>query len=480
MTKYPWQNMTPKDFIQIEASKPMSLNDVHVLTKLYQPIIGGSAYALYQTLAGELNFQPQIKNITVSELLRKLDIGIPELYKARIRLEGIGLLRIYHSKTEESAYFYEVLPPLTAENFFKDSLLRTLLIEKIGERLFKEELNELLTSPNEKENYEETTRSFLDVYHFDVTQSNVLSEMDFMPIESEPRPKVADTIENVDTFDFDFFKKGLSRNFIRQDSLDAEIKELLYTFHVVYGIDELTMQELVLESADLETGKINKNKFTHHVQRSYFNQQKAQGIKSETTLENELAGSEKEVVKDPENNDLVKAGFSEGEITLIEHAKQTAPAVYLRLIKEQKNGFVTSNETWILKELVEQSPLNKEVVNILLHYILVIKEKVILDKNYAMAIANDWAQNDVRSVEDAIKKVKEMYKSSSQPKQNKRSYRNNYQRPHKKETLPDWATAEKTSDTKGNDDEQISAEEEDDLKIRLDQIRRLREQKEDN
>src|SRR5699024_5325381 len=100
------------------------------------------------------------------------------------------------------------------------------------------------------------------------------------------------------------------------------------------------------------------------------------------------------------------------EAAVIRHAKQTAPANYLRSIKDQKGGFVTSDELWVLKELVESSQLSKDVINILLHYILVVKEAVVLEKRYAMKIANDWAQSGVRTPEQAIQKVKELYNQS--------------------------------------------------------------------
>ena len=51
----------------------------------------------------------------------------------------------------------------------------------------------------------------------------------------------------------------------------------------------------------------------------------------------------------------------------------------------------------------------------------------------------------------------------------------NYRKTRKKETLPDWAQEDKK---KTNDDEQVSMQDEDALKVRLDQIRRMRQQKE--
>ena len=96
-----------------------------------------------------------------------------------------------------------------------------------------------------------------------------------------------------------------------------------------------------------------------------------------------------------------------------------------------------------------------------------------------MKIANDWAQSGVRTPEQAIQKVKELYNQAqnknAQPKKQNNSYQNNYRKNRKKETLPDWAQDDKKQTT---DDEQVSTQDEDALKIRLEQIRRMRQQKE--
>src|SRR5690625_4017723 len=328
MKKYPWQAIDPKDYIQIEATEGLTMKGVHVLTKLYQPLIGAKAHALYLTLFSDIAFEPNTKGVTVSELLRKLDIGIPDFYQARVRLEGIGLLRIYRSKEETGDYFYQMIPPLTAKNFLKDSLLRTLLIEKIGDRLFKEALESLLPEAKDKQRYEEVTRSFLDVYHFDVSNTDVLSQTDFMPFETNQPPKIAETIENVDTFDYDFFKAGLNKHFVRQDSFTKEIKELIYTFHVVYGIDEMTMQALILESADVESGEVNKNKFISSVQRSYLNKQQtkpknSQKILQTKNLNHETLGSDE--TKETCNN---QGRHSQTGQSVINHAKLNARTEY--------------------------------------------------------------------------------------------------------------------------------------------------------
>lgn len=477
MSNYPWQEIDPKDFIYIESEKELTMQDVRVLTKLYKPIIGGTAYSFYQSLFSELDFKANQKMTTVSRLLTKIDTGIVDFYQDKIRLEGLGLLRSYRSKTKENKYFYELENPLTTEAFLEDNLLQSLLIEKIGKKAFQEEIKDLVIEPQAKDDYEELTRSFTEVYHFNVENKDLA--VNNYSFNSENRVKISKDIENIDSFDYSFFKKGLNQHFVKKDSLTKDIKELIYTYHIIYGIDELTMQSIVLESTDVESGRIIKSKLTNTVQRMYLNKQKNKIVSNPSSFDKSTENSKKRKEK------LSKKGFTSSEISVINHAKKAAPAHYLRSIKDQLNGFVTSNETWVLKELVEQSPLSKEVINILLHYILVIQKAVILDKNYATKIANDWAQHDIKTAEDAVIKLRDIFKQSKKrASQNKRSYSKkkyskNYGRKTKKEKLPDWAKNNSKNES-AEENQSLSSKDENALKVRLERIRQQAKSKEDS
>lgn len=469
--------MDPKDFIRIELTESITLNDIHALTKLFQPLIGAQAYALYMALVSDLNFQFGVKNTTVSQMLTKLEMGIPDFFQARLKLEGIGLLHIYTAKEEKGDYYYEVVAPLTAEDFFKDSLLRTMLIEKIGARLFKEEMSNLLAERTNKEGYKETTRSFLDVYHFDFQNTEVLTQTDFMPFDTSKQPKVAKTIEKTDTFDYNFFKSGLDKHFVSKESLTPTIKELIYTFHIVYGIDEMTMQRLILESADVDSGKVDQRKFTKNVEDNYLNKQKAK-----TPAKIQAAPA-----LDEEQNDLQEKGFSANEIMIIEHAKRVAPIDYLASIKQQRGGTVIRTEQALIKNLVENTSLNKETINILIHYVMVAKESDNLKENFVMTIANNWAMNGISSAADAVAQINNMYtkpKKEAKPKQSfsKKPYKNPYNKARREEKLPDWAKADQPKSTEAAQtaDQPASSEDSGSLQERLDRLKRLRQQKEDN
>lgn len=471
MTKYPWQTIDPKDFFALESQQELTMSDIQILTKLYLPIIGRDAHALYQLLFSELNFRAGNKDIRISRLLTKLEIGIPDFYHARLRLEGLGLLRIYQASQNEETFAYQIQAPLAASEFMKDSLLRTLLLEKIGERMFNEARTELLPASDIQKSHKEITRSFLDVYHLNLNQTDVFDQANTIDLsETKKRPKIVKSIEAVESFDYPFFKAGLSKHFIRDNALTEEIKELVYTFHVVYGINEMEMQRFILDSADIETGAVDKNKFIQVIERYYLNKQKQPKQVADAVVQT--------TANQQESAPIIKnISLSEGERKVVAHAKRVAPFNYLESIKEQKDGFVTSSERWLLKELVEQSPLTSEVINILLHYILVVQGSVILEKNYAMKIANDWAQNGVQSAEGAIEKVKELYNQSQEIGKQTKSNRfsKNYQRQGKKESLPDWA---KESSKPSKPDQQVSNQDADSVRAQLDRIRRLRQSKE--
>lgn len=52
------------------------------------------------------------------------------------------------------------------------------------------------------------------------------------------------------------------------------------------------------------------------------------------------------------------------------------------------------------------------MINILIHYVLVIRGNPTLTQNLADSIANDWSQSKVKSPEEAIRKVQELYREN--------------------------------------------------------------------
>ncbi|WP_018659428.1 DnaD domain protein [Allofustis seminis] len=421
-----WHAIHPQDVIELSKISELSAKELKVLVEFYLPIVGVNSFSLYQNL--------WIKEQTrVFELLNDLNFGLQVFSQAKSRLEAVGLLRIFKSDSNEKEFIYQLEPPLSATQFLQDDLMRALLIDRIGAQAV-DRLVQKYQNPSFPHYFTEITQSFYDVFTFDVGKienlkplaSDELSHSDdtFLPGQS--------VIEQArKTFDFKFYFDGLDRHFVKKTSIDEAIQKIIATYHLLYGLDELQLQKLTIASADIETGKVSEKRLVQEILN--FNKQ----------VQPSKPAQEKEV-----SHAKSHSKFSEPVMHLIQHAEKTPPAQYLQSIKDQKNGFVTSDEGWILKELMEVSQLTVGAINILMHYILVIRNEPTLDKRYTLKIANDWIQNGISTAEQAVEKVRMLYKDTASSKQSPKKASRHYggRRAHT-ETLPDWWGKEEKAET---------------------------------
>lgn len=438
--------MSPKDGFMVRQNAQLSDIDQKVLTFLYQPLIGSNAYSLYMTLWTEIGEETYWSNgILHSELLTLLSIGIPELYQARIKLEAIGLLRCYlKSSQTDKVYIYELLAPQSSATFFRDDLLSLLLLETVGERKFKDLRSRFTISSFDKNEYKEITKSFLDVYHFDANvlkqEKNILKET--VELIGEDLPK-GPTVES-QTFDFKFFYTGLNKHYVNRSAISKELESAILALHTMYGINELDMQQYVLEASDINTGNVDERKLKNIVYRQYH-EVKQEKVKLEDVIEKDIQANQNQHKN--RKGYLRQQGLTDNEISLIEASEDNSPFAFMTSIKKQKGGYVTNNEEWTLQEILSKANLPTSVINIMIHYILAIRDNPIFEKGLAYKISNDWAQNKVITPEMALQKVKTMYQENAEKIQQsqKRQYSNfptsNYGKSNKirTETLPDWA-----------------------------------------
>lgn len=458
---YPWQHINPKDQLMIQLSQPITEADTYLISTLYKPLMSGQAVSLYLSLKSVLYYSPKASSeILLSRLLSENNMGIEAFFNARSQLEALGLLSLYQHKHQQHQYIYQVHPPLSASEFFSDPILRTLLYQQIGESHYDMLKHTLLQGHEISDQFRNITKSFLDVYHYN---GQVVSQE---PIHSPKQPAVKDQVEAESDFDWQFFKQGLSQHFVKVQSITSEIRQLIAIYHVTYGIDEQQMQQIILETADVETGNVdaatlerNLNRKIQQLNRSNQLTQKSQAVTQAT----ESAG--------PTDEALAKQGFSPETIESIQVAYAYSPLDYLQSIKQQRHGFVTSTEKWIIKELVSQSHLPASVINILLSYILIIKDNPTLEKNYALKIANDWAQKGIQTPEEALKLIYDLYRQQNQQNQSSKS-RTTKSRSYKgsspkRESLPDWVSNPIA------EEERLSPEKEAEMRQKLQQISHL-------
>ncbi|SFH71114.1 replication initiation and membrane attachment family protein [Pisciglobus halotolerans] len=445
---YPWKSLSPKDGFLVRQQALLSDIDHQMLTFLYQPLIGVAAYSLYMTLWTEVEKETYWSEGNLhSELLSLLSIGIPEFYQARVKLEAIGLLKTYLQTSPEKKYIYELQRPQESEAFFKDDLLSLLLLEQVGERKFKK-LRKHFSVQQISSSFEDITKSFLDVYQFDpaklTSAQSVLKEpVPLISKEPQNSPKLDAT-----TFDWDFFYAGLHSQYVDRSAITEEVKEIVITLHHLYGMDEMAAQHYLADASNLETGKIDTRRLKKVVYDDFHRQHPA---KLEITKPEE-ATEEQHQQQTQYIERLKQEGFSDSDINMIQISSQFSPIEFITNIKEQMKGYVSRGEENVITDLVKRSSLPTPVINILIHYVLIVQQNVMFERNFSEKIANDWAQSGVTTPEEAMLKVKKFHKektekykrnigrknasSSTANRSAGSAYRNKTVR---KERLPDWA-----------------------------------------
>ena len=101
--EFPWAQYKPKDGILVVQPVWITEREIQFLMQLYAPFIGKEATLLYATLYGELSpSEYESEVFSISELLSMTNLGMPDFYLAKTRLEGIGLLKTYRKEPTAS------------------------------------------------------------------------------------------------------------------------------------------------------------------------------------------------------------------------------------------------------------------------------------------------------------------------------------------------------------------------------------------
>jgi len=134
--------LLPIDGYTVSINEDLPVDYSVSLTHLYQPLIGIQAIMLYYTMLNEIELQKEIGIQTHHTLMNYLNLPLDELYKVRLKLEGIGLLNTYQHdepQSKQQYYVYELLSPFSPRSFFKDAMLSQLLFHHLG----KDKYNQL-------------------------------------------------------------------------------------------------------------------------------------------------------------------------------------------------------------------------------------------------------------------------------------------------------------------------------------------------
>lgn len=416
-------SLTPQTGFIVCLSNQFSTFSEDNLIDFYQPILGSQALGLFYALKASSTKHPLLtKRQAHTHLLARLNIDVQAFYQARVRLEAIGLVRSFETSDQiGDVVVYELQPTLTPQQFIQDDLLSVLLLEAIGEQNYEQLVADSTAYRFDVHSLTNVTKSFFDSYHINQTEVTKLPDM---IRESRQKFVVSEPSEHshllTSDFDFQLLVQLLQSQPINRDDLTAN-RQLIENEHLIYGIDEPQMARLLMQATSLTDNRLDKNQLKHLISASY--QQVTDNVEQPEKNEQSIKQADLK-------------GLSTNEQALIKACQSYAPIEFLQTLMVQKNGFVTSGEEYILRDLISRKLFAPSVVNMLIYYVLQERGQATLTKNLVDTVANSWSQAKLTTPVQALNQIKER---SQRKSTTRRTSTSNYGHRQVKEKLPDWA-----------------------------------------
>ncbi|WP_346764051.1 replication initiation and membrane attachment family protein [Bacillus sp. BHET2] len=434
MMKKHWNEIQPIDHYTVGTNGMLQEYDRKIITFLYQPLIGTVCYSLYTSLWGEVEENRLWStDSTHYHLMNVLSVNLQDVYEARMKLEGIGLLKAYETRDgEERSFLYELQPPLTPEEFFHDGMLNVYLYRKIG-RTHYLRLKKFFTDVSvDKKQYTNITRSFQDV--FTSEQINFLhhdANVDSATESGEQYLKYGKndglSLDEVD-FDFQLLLAGLSESMVPRRAFTPHVKETVLKLSYLYGIDPLQMKNIVLSSLDADD--TIDVELLRKTARDWYGLQSGDQLPDLTTRIEHKAPvkSDKSLSKEEE---------------LIEYLETTSPKDVLSDISN--GGAPSKADLQAVEEVLMSQKLPIGVMNVLVQYVL-LKTDMKLTKGYMEKIASHWSRKKVTTASEAMVLAKKEHKQYQEWAEGKKETKSNRRRkPIRTEKLPEWFKEEETA-----------------------------------
>ncbi|MFT8320381.1 MAG: DnaD domain protein [Bacillus sp. (in: firmicutes)] len=436
-----WQDLLPVDRYYAAVNGLLSDYDRKIITFLYQPLIGTYCISLYMTLWAEVE-ENRLWSSSNSHhsLMNFMNCGLKEIYEARLKLEGIGLLKSFKKKEDGNrSFIYELQPPLTPEQFFLDGMLNVYLYRKIGKaqygrlkRFFSDQ-----KLPDAMEEYEPITKAFPEVFTSDHSHTSTIRSN----YELEKEDKLEEEavylgrqeqnsiqIQN-ESFDFDLLFAGIHDSLISKKAFTKKVLEAIQNLAFLYGIDAIQMKNIVIsainqkDEIDIEELRIAARDWYQFQHNDLLPM-----LVDRTQPQIDQMQIEKPTTKEEE---------------LLYYLDHTSPR---QLLKDISGGAEPSKaDLQIIEEIMFSQKLLPGVINVLIQYVM-LKTDMKLTKGYVEKISSQWVRKNIRTVKEAMdlaKKEHQQYLEWAQGKKNNPA--KSTRKAIRKEKIPEWFGKEQTT-----------------------------------
>ena len=429
-----WQELLPADQYRVSTSGLLHDYDRKIVTRLYQPLIGPICFSLFMTFWSELE-----ENRLWSEpnthysLMNTLGLNLSEIYQARLKLEGIGLLNVYKKEIDEVKEFvYEINPPLSPLQFFTDGMLNIYLFKKIGKaqynrlkRFFSDDLLPV-------QDYDNVTKTFAEIFASDhslyVSDEAKGEEMPLHDQRFIGRQEGTELTGFESYFDFDLLMAGVKSSLVPKKAFTPKIKSTIAKLAFLYGIDPLEMQKLVIGAT-----------FDDEIDEEYLRKSARDWYQIEK--QSDMPSLIYNVQPPKYRTQAGKPKTQEEEY--IHYLETTSP---LEVMKHNHNGGeVVEADLTIIENVMINQNLYPGVVNVLIEYVMMKAEKK-FTKNYVEKIAGHWSRMKIVTVKDAMELARnEHRKYQTWVESNKNHTKDRRRKIIRTEMVPEWMNKKETT-----------------------------------
>lgn len=384
-------SLYPADIYQVIDKSLLSDMDRLILNMLYMPIIGSSAVILYLKLQSETRSTFISPELTHHHLMTSLSTSLDNIKEARLKLEGIGLLKTYILKGDINSYIYELYTPVSAGEFFSHPIFNIVLYNNVGKDEYNRLKNYFKFPVIQLNDYKDITSTFDNVFKVrNYTQLEINNET----IVSKNKLLLKYELD----YDFDLIVSLLPKEMFNERCLNKTMKELITNLAFLYDIDPPTMADLIRASLN-EKGNIVKEDLRKNTRKFYqFN--------NDNRLPSLIFKTQPEYLKSA-SGDNTKRG------RIINVFENNSPYEFLKY--KNKGSKPTNRDMQILEELLIDLKLNPAVVNVLIDYTLKTNNNKLI-KSYIETIAGQWKRSGVETASEAMdlaeKEHKKKYKKA--------------------------------------------------------------------
>ena len=235
-----FETSDPKHLYYVANRVKLFPEDEKVLIKLYQPLVGAVAVALYQTLIQ--NYDPYgiiSDSKGIYSLQEQLDCSLKQLFDSLHKLEAVGLVQtLLSNNVFNNVLVFKLLQVPAADKFFATPLLASLLKEKVGVSTFHDLSHAFAQEAKLREkpikNAKDVSANFFDVFRLPGDEA-ITPSSDVVQAAQENKIHEVETakVNDHDSIDWDFIKQEYNRYQIPASEIDLnkdQIRGLIQTY----------------------------------------------------------------------------------------------------------------------------------------------------------------------------------------------------------------------------------------------------------